>query len=337
MYDMRARFLADAASVAGEVSRPLGRPRPTHAAAFPASPASARRPEPAVLLPLADALTVPAGWLATGRVRSAALVVDAQGIAVQTAAVYGPRLYRWADLAAQARALADDPRAWPSERAALDPEAFTRWPVLLRLVGRLLDRQRVRACVIHARVARSYAPLEWSVRVTAEGRVLLDSAAVRRHLRRLRLAADGRPQAALAVERAVLRREIAGALLRPARHMLAERLRSGIPRPRGVAVPPPRDWAAVLAALRQRAPRLACALPAGCGYMLPAGSSALLARAKRWLHLEPARLGVTPHPPHRPYRRSPALVEGAVLAPWQTRLTRLRSLLCALSRHVPTK
>jgi hypothetical protein len=297
-------------------------------------PAPARPPEPPPLLPLADALAVPAGWLAAGRVPSAALIVDAQGIAVQTAAVYGPRLYRWADLAAQARALADDPRAWPSERAALDPEAFTRWPVLLRLVGRLLDRQRVRACVIHARVARSYAPLEWSVRVTAGNTVLLDSAAVRRHLRRLRLTAGGRPQAALAVERAVLRREIAGTLLRPAQHMLAERLRSGIPRPRGVAVPPPRDWAAVLAALRQRAPRLACALPDVCAYMLPAGSSALLARAKRWLHLEPAWLGVTLHPPHRAYRRSPALVEGAVLALWQTRLLRLRGLLGAVARQV---
>lgn len=343
MYDMRARFLADAASAAGEGSRPLGRPRPARAAAFLSPPAPARPPEPPPLLPLADALAVPAGWLATGRVRSAELVVDAQGIAVQTSAVYGPRRYRWTDLAAQVRALADDPRAWPSETAALAPEAFARWPVLLRLVGRLLDRQHVRSCVIHARVARPYAPMEWDVRVTAEGQVLLDSATVRRYLRRLRLAGGAQSQSALAVERAVPWRRIAAATpravavraLRPAQDALGARLLGGIPRPRAEVGPPARALGVALAALRQRAPRLDRTLPEVCGYMLPAGPSGILERATRWLRLEQVRLRASWRPARREGLSPPAPRESAVLSPWQARLARLRGLLDAVAGRVP--
>jgi hypothetical protein len=68
----------------------------------------------------------------------------------------------------------------------MDPAALTRWSVLLRVVGQLLDAQGVSDCEIDAAVASPDSPEGCRVQVTTDGRTVLDSEAVRLQLLRLR-------------------------------------------------------------------------------------------------------------------------------------------------------
>ena len=68
--------------------------------------------------------------------------------------------------------------------------SLTRWTVLLRVVGQLLAAQGLRDCRIEATVGD--ASHEAEVRVTVDGRVVLESLAVQLHWLRLRTRFDGR-------------------------------------------------------------------------------------------------------------------------------------------------
>ena len=92
----------------------------------------------------------------------------------------------WHEIEAQSRSQQEHRRNQPRPAPWMDPAALTRWSVLLRVVGQLLDAQGVSDCVIDAAVASEDAPEGCRVQVTADDRVVLDSEAVRLQLLRLR-------------------------------------------------------------------------------------------------------------------------------------------------------
>jgi hypothetical protein len=138
-------------------------------------------------LPLQDALRAIGYGLEASRVRRARLQLHAAGIVVETTGAYAVRAYSWDDLAVQVRVQRG--LRQPGGPAA-DPWKLTRWSVLLRAAGQLLDRQHVTACRIEARVAS--ASHESELRAIVDGRVVLETLAVQLHWLRLRARFDGR-------------------------------------------------------------------------------------------------------------------------------------------------
>jgi hypothetical protein len=109
------------------------------------------------------------------------------GITVETTQPYTRQEYSWGNLGIRVGS--------PGERAATAAErdqwhdllALTRWPVLLALVGHLLDRrQRVRSYLIEAEVAPEDRPTACQVRVSIGGEPLLGTEEVQEQLLRLR-------------------------------------------------------------------------------------------------------------------------------------------------------
>jgi hypothetical protein len=133
---------------------------------------------------LEDALRTVGAALDAHRVRQAQLTVVPAGIEVHADWMYGYRCYSWADVAGLSRGHAAQRRAQPVPRPWLDPFSLTRWSVFLRLVGRLLDAQEVRACDIEAVMAPPSGAN--TLRVSAAGQLVLDQAALAAGLSRLR-------------------------------------------------------------------------------------------------------------------------------------------------------
>jgi hypothetical protein len=119
----------------------------------------------------------------TPRVR---LTIEATGITLDAPATLGLRTYTWDALAREARCQqaqrAREARAVPW----LDSWALTRWGVLLRLTGRLLDARGMRACRISAAVAPPAEPQTCELRVQVAEDTVLDADAVVAELQRLR-------------------------------------------------------------------------------------------------------------------------------------------------------
>ncbi|HZS02589.1 MAG TPA: hypothetical protein VFE37_27995 [Chloroflexota bacterium] len=135
---------------------------------------------------LQEALRTVGLGLDVGKVARVELTIDQAGIHVMTTSAYGVRSYAWEEIKTQSRAQQEHRRAQPRAAPWMDPAALTRWSVLLRVVGQLLDAQGVSNCVIDATVASPDAPESCRVQVTAEGRAVLDGEAVRLQLLRLR-------------------------------------------------------------------------------------------------------------------------------------------------------
>jgi len=118
-------------------------------------------------------------------VRRAQVMVAPGGISVDTTFEAGTRVYTWGDVAdaseAQRRLRG---RPTPPGRSR-DPGLLTRWPVLLRLIGELLDARGVRDCVIQVAIAAPDAPQAIEMVVTTEGRVVLVPEDVTLHLLRV--------------------------------------------------------------------------------------------------------------------------------------------------------
>jgi hypothetical protein len=68
----------------------------------------------------------------------------------------------------------------------MDPAALTRWSVLLRVVGQLLDAQEMRDCEIYATVATPDAPQDFRLDVQVNGRSILNEEQIQLQLLRLR-------------------------------------------------------------------------------------------------------------------------------------------------------
>jgi hypothetical protein len=108
--------------------------------------------QPITSLPLQDVLRTIGYGLEASRVRRARLQLNAVGIVVETTGAYAVRSYTWDDLAVQVRIQRG--LRQPSAPAT-DPWTLTRWSVLLRATGLLLDAHVVfTAAAIHER-------LEW--------------------------------------------------------------------------------------------------------------------------------------------------------------------------------
>jgi hypothetical protein len=115
-----------------------------------------------------------------------------EGIFVGTTGAYAVRTYTWDDLALQVRVQRG---LRQPGGAALDPWTLTRWSVLLRAAGVLLDRHGIRRGEIDASVAPIDAPRACQLTVRVGEQVVLTAAAIHEQQEwlRLRHAAD-RPE-----------------------------------------------------------------------------------------------------------------------------------------------
>src|SRR5689334_9088110 len=95
-------------------------------------------------LSMQEALRTIGNELEIRQVEQVQLVVDANGVTVDSR---GPqdayRRYSWADVAAQSRLQMTWRGSARQPLPSRDPWALTRWPVLLRVTGQLLDKQRI--------------------------------------------------------------------------------------------------------------------------------------------------------------------------------------------------
>jgi hypothetical protein len=152
--------------------------------------------EPPAAQAAVSALTLEEALRSLGRVLDARepthvyLTIDAVGITVEMPRSDRYRIYPWADLARLSRAQLHYGRSRRARPMGLAAWSLTRWTVLLRVVGQLLDAGRYRDCRIEAAVGD--ASHEAEVRVTVDGRVVLESLAVQLHWLRLRTRFDGR-------------------------------------------------------------------------------------------------------------------------------------------------
>ncbi len=138
------------------------------------------------LISLQEALRTLGLGLEVAKVRRADIVVTSTGIDVDTPGEYGHRTYDWGDLGSQSRAQQRHRRPTPRAASWMDPAALTRWSVLLRVIGQLLDAQGIRECTMQVSVATPDDPQECRVTVRANGRVMVDNEQVQLQLLRLR-------------------------------------------------------------------------------------------------------------------------------------------------------
>jgi hypothetical protein len=124
--------------------------------------------------------------LEVNKVSHVELTITLSGIQLGTTSTYGVRNYTWHEIHSQSRSQQEHRRVQSRPAPWLDPAALTRWSVLLRVVGQLLDAQGVSDCVIDAAVATPDVPEACRVQVITDGRSVLDSEAVRLQLLRLR-------------------------------------------------------------------------------------------------------------------------------------------------------
>ncbi|HEY7067063.1 MAG TPA: hypothetical protein VII06_36715 [Chloroflexota bacterium] len=135
-------------------------------------------------LPLQDALRAIGYGLEASQVRRAHLLLDRAGITVETTGAYAVRTYSWDDLAVQVRV---QQGLRHSANITADPWTLTRWSVLLRATGLLLDRQSIRAAAIDAAVAPPTSPRDCQLTVRMGERVVLTAEALHEQLEWLRL------------------------------------------------------------------------------------------------------------------------------------------------------
>jgi hypothetical protein len=137
--------------------------------------------------PLQEVLRTLGAGLEAAKARRAEVVVDPDGVSLFAPGEYGQRRYDWDEIDSQSRAQQALRRPGNRPPPWMDPWALSRWSVLLRVAGLLLDAQGVRACTIEATVAPAESAEESRLTVTAAGREVLDGAALREHVKWLRL------------------------------------------------------------------------------------------------------------------------------------------------------
>ncbi len=135
---------------------------------------------------LQEALRTLGLGLEVAQVRRADIVIGPAGIDVDTPGEYGHRTYDWSDLESQSRAQQRHRRPTPRPAPWMDPAALTRWSVLLRVIGQLLDAQAIRSCSMQVAIASGDDPQTCRVTVTADGRIVVDEEQVQLQLLRLR-------------------------------------------------------------------------------------------------------------------------------------------------------
>jgi hypothetical protein len=106
--------------------------------------------------------------------------------------------YTWADVAAQSRLQTARRTPQPQPAPWMDPWALTRWSVLLRVTGQLLDAQGIDSCTVEA--ALGATPEAVLLRVVVAGQEVFRRTEVGVELWRLR-AQNGRCATALLHQR----------------------------------------------------------------------------------------------------------------------------------------
>jgi hypothetical protein len=136
-------------------------------------------------LSIQEALRTIGNELESRRAAQVRLVLDASGVTVDTRGERdGYWRYDWADVVAASviqvarRQPEQQPPPW------MDPWALTRWSVLLRVTGLLLDAQNVRECIIEAAIGAR--PEDILLRVLVGGQEVFRRSAVGVELWKLR-------------------------------------------------------------------------------------------------------------------------------------------------------
>jgi hypothetical protein len=127
------------------------------------------------------------------RVPEAQVAVTAAGITVDTSTAYGRHEYSWNLIAIHSTAHQEGRGHWRPSEADRKLAGLTRWSVLLRIIGQVLEDDGVRECVIEATVADQAAPPPWRVLVTVNGQPYLRTEDVQVHVLRLEQRAAARP------------------------------------------------------------------------------------------------------------------------------------------------
>jgi hypothetical protein len=120
------------------------------------------------------------------KVRRVEIQATPRGFELDAQGEYGHHHYDWSDIESQSRAQQKHRRSQQGPAPWMDPVALTRWSVLLRVVGQLLDAQEIHDYEIHATVATPAAPQDFALDVQVNGRSILDEEQVQFQLLQLR-------------------------------------------------------------------------------------------------------------------------------------------------------
>jgi hypothetical protein len=103
------------------------------------------------LLSMQETLRTIGNELERRHVQQVQIVVDAAGVTVDSRDQQDAyRRYSWADMAAQSRLQLAQRQSPQQLLPCMDPWALTRWPVLLRVTGQLLDKQGIESYTVEA-------------------------------------------------------------------------------------------------------------------------------------------------------------------------------------------
>jgi hypothetical protein len=136
---------------------------------------------PAAPLSLQAALRTVGRGLDTDRAREVQLHISAAGILVEPPQGEKARSYSWPEIATQTTAQQQVRRSGERPLVAPDAWALTRWSVLLRVTGALLDERGIVACTIAAAVHASAPSRDGESRVLVAQQEVIDTDAVRQH------------------------------------------------------------------------------------------------------------------------------------------------------------
>jgi hypothetical protein len=112
--------------------------------------------------------------------------VDATGVTLSTTPANGGRRYLWSEIVRQARVQRQARRATTETATWLDGHAFTRWALVLRVTGRLLDAGAAPRCQATITIGAIAPPRACEVRVCNDSGALFGTEEIRRELLALR-------------------------------------------------------------------------------------------------------------------------------------------------------
>ena len=138
-------------------------------------------------LPLPEALRTLSSDLEARGLAYAQLTIQHDGITLETSNPYTHRAYPWGELMLRSREQQKQRRATATPAPCLDLAALTRWPMLLRLIGMVLEEQRIRYCTVEAEVAPASDPTACQVHVRVGGEMRSFAEEVQQQLLRNRV------------------------------------------------------------------------------------------------------------------------------------------------------
>jgi hypothetical protein len=118
--------------------------------------------------------------------RRARLRLSDDGVLIEAPGSYGIRLHTWSDLRILSESWRGQRRPEPHRRLASDPWSLTRWSVLLRATGALLEGRRFIACQIEAGAAYADPAQDAYVLAVADNQQVVETLAVREWILRRR-------------------------------------------------------------------------------------------------------------------------------------------------------